>query len=157
MDSNENARVSSRRPRGDATIPRENVPPVYLTRQDLARLQSLLETPFGRSHPLEAAALRAELARAVVVEPEEIPADVVTMNSRVVYACDKRGEAEVTIVYPWDRAIEHGRISVLAPVGAALLGLRVGTAIEWSLGARTYRWRVVEVPYQPEAAGDYHL
>ncbi len=134
------------------------VPPIYVTHQDLQRLQSLLDTPFGRSHPVESAALRAELTRAIVVAPDEIPADVVTMNSRVVYECDRRGEAEVTIVYPWDRSIERGRVSVLAPIGAALLGLRVGSGIEWTLGgSRTYRWRVLEIPYQPEAAGDFHL
>ena len=89
---------------------------------------------------------------AVVVEPTKIPPDVVTMNSRV------RFEDLDTGVYPKDADVNEGRVSVLAPVGSALLGLSVGQSIQWPLpGEKNRHLRVVSVTYQPEAAGDLDL
>src|SRR5690606_17221906 len=103
--------------------------------------------------------LEQELARAEVVPSEEISPDIVTMNSRARFVDeDEREELEMTLVYPRDADIEQGRISVLAPVGAALLGLSVGQEIEWPLPrGGTKRLRVSAIVYQPEAAGDLHL
>jgi regulator of nucleoside diphosphate kinase len=93
----------------------------------------------------------------VVVEPTAVPPDVVTMNSRVVYRDEESNETrEVTLSYPKDASLEQGRVSVLAPVGAALLGLSVGQEIEWLVpGGRHKRLRILAVTYQPQAAGDY--
>jgi regulator of nucleoside diphosphate kinase len=98
------------------------------------------------------AGLRRELERAIVVSPEAVPPDVVTMNSSVLYTDETAGVRRlVTIVYPLDAHGNDGRISVLAPVGTALLGLSVGQAIEWQFpdGSRR-RLRVENVVSQPE-------
>lgn len=98
------------------------------------------------------AELQRELARAIVVSSEALPADVVTMNSTVVYR-DEAAEAQrvVKIVYPRDADAARGRISVLSPVGTALLGLSVGQSIEWEFPDGSCRTlRVKEVLDQPE-------
>lgn len=122
---------------------------LYLTEDDLERLSQLLEAQGGRFAKLE-----GELARAMVVPRDQIPRDVVTMNSRVVFENETTGERrEVTLVYPGDADIDAGKISVLVPVGTALLGLRVGQSIDWELpSGEQHRYRVIEVPYQPESA-----
>lgn len=124
-------------------------PSLYLTQDDLERLSHLLEAQGGRFAKLE-----GELARARVVPRGEIPHDVVTMNSRVLFENETTGERrEVTVVYPRDADIDAGKISVLVPVGTALLGLRVGQSIDWELpSGEKHRYRVIEVPYQPESA-----
>jgi regulator of nucleoside diphosphate kinase len=125
-------------------------PSIYLTPEDLERLSQLLEAQRGRFEQLE-----GELARSVVVPQNEIPRDVVTMNSRVVFQNETTGERlEVTLVYPREADIDAGKISILVPVGTALLGLRVGQTIDWELpSGEKQRYRVVAVPYQPESAG----
>ncbi|ANB03856.1 nucleoside diphosphate kinase regulator [Ectothiorhodospira sp. BSL-9] len=104
------------------------------------------------------AALQAELDRAEVVEPHEMPADVVTMNSTVRFVMESTGESfEMTLVYPRDSTGDPNRISIVAPVGSALLGLSVGESIEWPRpGGGIIRVRIDEILYQPESAGDLH-
>lgn len=107
-------------------------------------------------------ALRHELERAVVVAAEALPPDVVTMDSKVLYVDETTGKrGYVRIVYPAEADARAGRVSVLAPVGAALLGLSVGQAIEWEFpdgGRRRLRVEdIVEGPapdraYEPLAA-----
>lgn len=131
-------------------------PPIVISSRDLERLEALLE----RMPPAQAegyAALRDELERAEVREPAQMPADVVTMNSQVVVEDESEGERiEVTLVYP-AAAGPAGHVSVLAPVGSALLGLAKGQPIDWPMpNGQVRRLRVVEIRYQPEAAGDYH-
>ena len=77
------------------------------------------------------------------------------MNSRVLFENETTHERrEVTLVYPGSADIDAGKISVLVPVGTALLGLQVGQSIDWELpGGEKQRYRIVSVPYQPEAAG----
>lgn len=124
-------------------------PSVHLTQDDLERLSRLLDVQGGRFAQLE-----GELARATVVPRAQIPRDVVTMNSRVVFQNETTGERrEVTLVYPADADIDAGKISVLVPVGTALLGLRTGQSIDWELpSGERHRYRVIDVPYQPESA-----
>ncbi|MGN6513474.1 MAG: nucleoside diphosphate kinase regulator [Lysobacteraceae bacterium] len=131
-------------------------PPLLLSRLDCERLEALLEGPFAAG--LDTHALAAELERAEVVEPAQVPADVVTMNSVVrVRDEDSGGERELALVYPHEADGSADRVSVLAPVGSALLGLRVGDAIDWPMpGGRSARLRVLSIRYQPEAAGDLH-
>lgn len=128
-------------------------PRIVLSRFDQERLEKLLLT-VGPRPDLDA--LREEIDRADVVEPERIPADRVTMNSRVRFVDDDSTDAhEITLVFPGHADTERNRISVLAPVGSALLGLSIGDAIEWPLpNGRTRRLRVEAITYQPEAAGD---
>jgi len=129
---------------------------IQVTETDLQRLEELLaHLPPSRNHTL----LENELARAQVVDSEEVSADVVTMNSRVRFRDVYSGtEREVTLVYPNGASIDHGRVSVLAPVGAALIGLAVGDEIDWPMpSGDERRLRVVAVPFQPEAAGRFDL
>ena len=132
---------------------------IIVPQQDLARLHALIEGVASERNLEAADALEAELARAQVVEPTAIPKDVVTMNSRVRFVDESTGaEREATLVYPKDASATEGRISVLAPVGAALIGLRAGDSIDWPMpNGRTKRLRIVEVLWQPEAAGQFEL
>ena len=127
---------------------------ILITATDLERLQSVLDL-----HDTPASdALATELHRATIVDPRAIPADVVTMNSEVVYEdLDTGTRRTVRIVYPHKSNVANGNISVLAPIGSALLGLRVGQTIEWSVPHGRKRVKLVDVRYQPEANGDYQL
>ena len=129
---------------------------IYVTDQDLARLQELAE---GLGRRPEAETLQEELGRAVVVPQELIPPDVVTMNSRVRFEdLDSGKEMEVTLVYPRRANLDEGRLSVMAPVGMALIGLSVGQHIEWPLPrGGVKRLKILPVLYQPEASGDWDL
>lgn len=129
---------------------------IYLTDQDYQRLTGLL----ARTENEVSEFLEEEVERAHIFPQDKIPADVVTMNSRVRCSDLDSGEvSELTLVYPQDADIEQGRVSVLAPMGAALIGLRRGQSIEWQLptSGRKRRLKVTAVLYQPEAAGDWHL
>ncbi len=98
------------------------------------------------------AELQSELERAIVVSPEAVPPDVVTMNSRVVYSDETSGlQRVVTIVFPGEADAADGKVSVFSPIGTALLGLSVGQAIDWDFpdGSRR-RLRVDELVHQPE-------
>ena len=104
-------------------------------------------------------ALQDELDRAEqVVSHEEVPAGVVTMNSRVHCRDEVSGkDYHLTLVYPKDAGAE-GTVSILAPMGSALLGLSVGEQIDWPVpGGKTLKLKLLEVEYQPEAAGDFDL
>ena len=127
---------------------------IILTDADLSRLLPVLDqhdTPLSES-------LEAELHRAIIVPQREVPPDVVTMNSELVYEdCATGARRTVRVVYPKDADATAGRVSVLAPIGAALLGLHVGQAIDWRVPGGVKRIRVAELRYQPEAAGDLNL
>lgn len=131
-------------------------PPLILSRFDFERLERLLAR-VGEGENLDL--LQAELDRAEIVDPQDVPPDVVTMNSKVRMVDEATGEEfALQLVFPAAANAEHGAVSVLAPIGSALLGLRVGASIEWPLPeGRARRIRVVAVTYQPEAAGDLHL
>lgn len=102
--------------------------------------------------------LAAELSNALLLDPEKIPADVITMNTKVSFIDINESEEFVyTIVYPEEADIEQGRLSVLAPIGTALLGYRVGDEIAWSVPAGLKKFRIEKILYQPEANGDYYL
>ena len=130
---------------------------ITVTDADLLRLGPVLEQHGASANARAVAALEAELQRAKVVPQRAVPSDVVTMNSELIYEDLDTGERRtIKIVYPHDADAAAGKISVLAPIGCALLGLSVGQSISWPLpSGRTRRVRVVELTYQPEAAGDY--
>lgn len=131
-----------------------NLPPLILSRHDVGRLEALLSTRAGAASPM-AARLEAEIARATVREPRDMPPEVVTMNSTLVCIDDTTGvERRLRLVYPEQADASAGQVSVLAPVGAALLGLSVGQSIDWPLpDGRSTRLRVTAVLDQPEAHG----
>jgi len=134
--------------------------PIYITQSDLERLRKLLHeaqyTEYRKSKYLDR--LQMEIDRAIVVASQDIPGDVVTMNSRVCLEDIDTEEEEIyTLVYPENADLKLGRVSVLAPIGTAMLGYEVGDIFEWEVPAGIRKLRVKEILYQPEASGDYHL
>ena len=133
---------------------------IVVTDSDLARLREVARSLRSSLHPYReyAANLAAEVGRARVVPRADVPPDVVTMNSTVRIRERRGGDAEeFTLVYPAESDALGGRISVLAPLGLAVLGARAGDLIEWRVPAGVRFFRVEAVLYQPEAAGDLHL
>lgn len=131
-------------------------PAITISRLDMERIEALLE----RMPPAQVQAhawLREELDRAKVVEPAAMPRDVVTMNSTVSFVDEAGGTPlTLTLVYP-NAAGKPGTVSILAPVGSALLGLAKGKQIGWPTpDGHTRRLTVLSVDYQPEAAGELH-
>jgi regulator of nucleoside diphosphate kinase len=131
---------------------------LLITETDYDRLKHLMESPRYRTQALSASTLREELARGSLVAADRVPTGVVTMNSRVRVRDLDADETEVyTLVYPDDADIDEGKLSILAPVGTALLGARVGHVVEFDAPAGPRRLKIEKVLYQPEAAGDFHL
>ena len=133
---------------------------IVMTQFDKERLDELLavaDASGGRARE-DLQDLQAEMARAEIVASEKIPGDVVTMNSQVVlHDLDTSEQLTYTLVFPRDEDVGAGRISVLAPIGTAILGYRAKDTIEWSVPSGTRRIRIEKILYQPEAAGDFHL
>ena len=134
---------------------------IYITEADRHRLSKLIGAmrASGSDQSQEyLERLAEELDRAEVVTPQHLPHDVITMRSRVRLRDLDSGHVVIyTLVFPNEADLGQGNISVLAPIGTAMLGYRVGDIIEWDVPAGRWRLRVEEVLYQPEAAGDYHL
>lgn len=125
---------------------------IHLTEIDQDRLRSLVAfEQASASFELE-----HEIERAIVVGPQQMPPNVVTMNSRVLLQLDDE-EVEVALVYPGDADDSAGKLSVCASLGTAILGYREGDVFDWRISERTRRIRIGRVLYQPEAAGDFHL
>jgi len=125
-------------------------PSITVSTDDLDRLEGLLGEMRGGA-PEIADGLRSELDRARIVEPSEIPRDVVTMNSTVRFTDEESGkEFERTLCYPEEATGGVDKVSILAPLGSALLGLSVGQRIDWPVpGGRTARIRILDVVSQP--------
>nr|WP_298170437.1 nucleoside diphosphate kinase regulator [uncultured Pseudomonas sp.] len=137
-----------------------NTPPIIITRLDLQRLERLLDSLEDSGSGVAtsgAVALQAELDRAEVVGHDQVPAGVVTMNSRVHCREESSGkDYHLKLVYPQDAGGE-GCVSILAPVGSALLGLSVGQHIDWKTpSGKILQLTLLAVEYQPEAAGEYN-
>lgn len=140
--------------------PTATAPTIIVSRLDCDRIESLLDT-VEQDRPDTGAnvkRLRAELARAELREPADMPDDVITMNSTARFRDEASGEErEMTLVYPRDADGSGQRVSILAPVGSALLGLRVGQVIDWPMPSGTrVQLRALGIHYQPEAAGEFH-
>lgn len=106
----------------------------------------------------EAEKLINELNSATILNPHEIPADVVTMNSVVkISFVDSEKKLEFKIVYPNEANFKEKKVSIFSPVATALIGFRVGDLIEWMVPGGLTKIRIDEIVYQPEAAGDYAL
>ncbi len=106
----------------------------------------------------EAEKLLNEINTAVLMEPQEIPDDVVTMNSVVSISFSESGRnQEFKIVYPDEANFKERKVSIFSPIATALLGFRVGDLIEWMLPGGLTKIRIDRIIYQPEAAGDYTL
>jgi regulator of nucleoside diphosphate kinase len=133
---------------------------IHITEFDRTRLEELiaLAEQRGDQDRKDLHALAGELARAKVVPSNQVPRDVVTMNSKVVLRDTDSGEAMTyRLVFPKDADVDSGAISVMAPVGMAILGYAVGDVVEWPVPSGVRRLSIEQVLYQPEAAGDFHL
>jgi regulator of nucleoside diphosphate kinase len=133
---------------------------LYLTRLDYQRLNDLLRASLlDRREDLgDLTRLHDEIKRAKIVEQTEIPGDVITMNSRVqIRDIDSGEQMEVSLVYPSASNAAAKRISILAPIGTAILGYRKGDTVEWEVPAGVRRLKIEDVLYQPEASGDFTL
>lgn len=129
---------------------------IYITEADMKRLRPLIEGLKNSRDDLRD--LERELEHAHVVAPADVPPDVITMNSKArLRDLETDEEMTYTLVFPDRASIDDGKISVVAPIGTAMLGHREGDEFEWEVPAGSVRLRVEEVLYQPEAAGDYHL
>ncbi|GGN23515.1 nucleoside diphosphate kinase regulator [Shewanella putrefaciens] len=133
-----------------------NTPNIIISEIDLERLERLLESLPANAFPGKTA-LEAELDRAEIVPATEMPDNVVTMNSLVKFSVSSSNDTFcLRLVYPKD-ANGEGTISILAPVGSALLGLSQGDDIEWpGPGGTMVKVRIEEIVYQPERSGDFH-
>ena len=133
---------------------------IYITEFDKSRLDDLIERAreTGSHNRENLDSLSAELERAKIVEPSKVPASVVTMNSQVLLRdLDSDDTETYSLVFPKDMDIDSGAISVLAPVGTAILGYKEGSTVEWKVPAGKRRLKVEKVLYQPEAAGNFAL
>lgn len=133
---------------------------IFMTSTDRERLQKLIQSeeefaPGSKAHLQE---LKAELKRAVITKPQDIPNDVITMRSQVLLK-DLSSEEEMiyTLVYPDEANILEQKISVLAPIGTAILGYRENDTIEWAIPKGIARLKVEKILFQPEASGDFDL
>lgn len=133
-----------------------NHAPIYITRDDYSKLRLLLTTALHSNRSAALQKLREELDRAAVIDPVAIPPDVVTMESSVEFEDLHTSEVEeYTITFPERADVGQGRLSVLAPVGTALIGCRVGDIVSWATpgGVRQLKVRrVTPRPAEPVAA-----
>jgi len=128
-----------------------SLPSIYLTRADFGRLERLV-TVDAAAGSAAARQLAAELTRAVILQPEEIAPDVVTMNSAIRYALSPGGQmAERMLVFPEDYIPTGQYVSVMSPLGTALLGLRAGACRPFQdLSGAPLSVIVAEVSFQPQ-------
>ncbi len=128
---------------------------IVITSVDHQRLNQLLdnlEATNGEELTEDLADLRRELERAKIAEPRKVPKNVITMNSRFrIRDIDSDEQFDYTLAWPDEAFVEENRLSILAPVGTALLGYRVGDVIEWPVPAGVRHFKVEEILYQPEA------
>jgi regulator of nucleoside diphosphate kinase len=131
---------------------------IYITKADAKKLRDLIQNsiPSGQRRNIYFQMLSAELNRAMIVASEQIPADVITMNSQACLVDLETGEEMTyTLVFPEDADAQQGKISILAPIGTGMLGFRAGDIFEWETPDGVRKIRVEKVIFQPEANGDY--
>jgi regulator of nucleoside diphosphate kinase len=133
---------------------------IYITTSDYQRLSGLIERSRDRNGETDRQyldQLEEELAQAEVVDPKDVPEDVITMRSKVRLKDLKSGQTVMySLVFPSEANYNKGQISVLAPIGTALLGNRSGDVVESKVPSGLRRLKVKEILYQPEAAGNYN-
>lgn len=133
---------------------------IIITTDDLRRLEALLSSKraliIGGSDRLMG--LRAKLSRAHVVPQNSVPEDLVSMNSTVTVRDLDTGHVDTyTLVYPDQADIANNKLSILAPMGTAILGYRIGDELRWRVPGRWRRVRVESVIYQPERVREFHF
>ncbi len=133
---------------------------IYITEYDVSRLEDLLELAkeFNYRDRDDLKKLEEELSVAKIVDSQDIPPNIVTMNSKFrLRDLNTDKEMVLTLVFPKEANIQEGKISVVSPIGTATLGYSVGATIEWNIRSAAKKFKIEEILYQPEAAGDFHL
>ncbi len=133
---------------------------IHITENDKNRLETLINEAqaFGEYGKVDLSLLREELGRAIIVTADKVPPNVVTMNSKVLLRNEQSSEeVTYTLVFPDDADITARAISVLAPIGMAILGYAEGDVVEWQVPSGKRQFLVEKILYQPEAEGDYDL
>ncbi len=133
---------------------------IFITDNDMKRLRELIMVArdFGQEEEKYLKELEGELNKAKIMKSQDIPNDVITMNSEIHLLDVSSGEEVVyKLVFPNQANASEYRVSILAPIGTALLGYSVGDVIEWKVPSGIAKLKVEKILYQPEAAGDYHL
>lgn len=129
---------------------------IHITNNDERKLREAISEAHKGSYrnSVYIQQLEGELDRAVIVSPRDIPADVITMNSRVQLTnLTDSDQMELTLVFPGDAGKGSDHVSILAPIGTAMIGYRVGDVFEWDTPDGKVRMRVEKILYQPEAGG----
>jgi regulator of nucleoside diphosphate kinase len=133
---------------------------VTLTKNDYTRIYKAI-TDAKNSKTInsnEAEKLLSEISKAEIVPSEKIDKDVVTMNSEVkLFFENTQKEQSFKIVYPQDANLKENKISIFSPIATALIGYRIGDEIEWIVPGGMTKIKIVDLIYQPEAAGDFDL
>ncbi len=131
---------------------------IFITPIDRQRLKRVIDESLEGQTNMDKSlrALEREINRAKLVESARIAPDVVTMNSRAIVYLDGK-ERELSLVYPHEAELSRKCLSVLSPVGTAILGYREGNEIQWQVPSGVANIKIGKILYQPEAAGDYHL
>lgn len=133
---------------------------IIINRLDYARIKKCINDArqFKSITESELQKLVNELESAEIMEPEAIPANVVTMNSIVRLSFSNNNkQVQFQIVYPDQANFRENKISIFSPIATALIGYKVGDEIEWIVPAGLTKMKIEEIIYQPEAAGDYNL
>ena len=131
---------------------------IFITENDRAKLKKLINHEFfeGLQTDNSLRELNNEIEKAKIVDAKELSKDIITMNSKVLVRLNGN-EEEVTLVYPQEADFVENKISVLSPIGIAILGYKEGDTVEWAVPSGVMEIHIEKVLYQPEAAGDLHL
>jgi len=134
---------------------------IIITATDLKRLKKLIEnekTTKKSEGSKELKDLEKELNRAIIVKSKDIPHDIITMNSKFILVdLDSKEEIEYGLVYPEDADFFENKISIMAPVGTAMIGYREGDEIDWPIPDGIARFKIKKIIFQPEAEGEFEL
>ena len=132
-------------------------PSIFITTKDAEKLRKLIREAYHSDYRGSdyLKNLAGEIEKASVMQPDQIPADVITLNSTARLVDQETHEEMVyTLVFPEDADPSQGKISILAPIGTAMLGYKTGDTFEWDTPGGKRTIRVKEILYQPESAGD---
>ena len=131
---------------------------IYITKTDKVKLKIFIDDAMKNGKMLDKSMrkLEEEIENADVVDSSGIPQNIITMNSRAILHLNQE-DIEVSLVYPEDADLSTNKLSVLSPIGTAILGYREGDRIKWEVPSGVTEIEIKKVTYQPEASGDYHV
>jgi regulator of nucleoside diphosphate kinase len=133
---------------------------IFITQYDLERLKKLLNDIPQENHykHFYIQGLEDELNRGIVVSPKEVPENVITMNSRVLMRDLESGnDMTLWLVFPDKVGAVKNPVSILSPLGTAMIGYKVGDVFEWESPSGTKKIEVLDILYQPERVGNFVL